>query len=54
MLGVNLLAYASGRKKGMDARIQADENVNNFGRNPIGEGKEEQVSLGWPPHPPSL
>ncbi|KAF8606126.1 DUF747-domain-containing protein [Ceratobasidium sp. AG-I] len=43
MLGVNLLAYASGRKKGMDARIQADEDVNKFGRNPIGEGKEEQV-----------
>ncbi|QRV96480.1 TAPT1-like protein [Ceratobasidium sp. AG-Ba] len=43
MLGVNLLAYAIGRKKGMDARIQADEDVNKFGRNPIGEGKEEQV-----------
>lgn len=43
MLGVNLLAYASGRKKGMDARIQADEDVNKFTRNPIGEGKEEQV-----------
>ena len=49
MLGVNLLAYASGRKKGMDARIQADEDVNKFGRNPIGEGKEEQVC--WVGHP---
>ncbi|KAG8745403.1 hypothetical protein FRC10_008113 [Ceratobasidium sp. 414] len=43
MLGVNLLAYAIGRKKGMDARVRADEDVNKFGRNPIGEGKEEQV-----------
>ncbi|KAG8790532.1 hypothetical protein FRC12_011675, partial [Ceratobasidium sp. 428] len=43
MLGVNLLAYAMGRKKGMDARALADENVNKFGRNPIGECKEEQV-----------
>ncbi|KAG9123524.1 hypothetical protein FRC07_014829 [Ceratobasidium sp. 392] len=43
MLGLNLLAYAMGRKKGMDARVQADEDVNKFGRNPIGEGKEEQV-----------
>ncbi|KAJ1305721.1 hypothetical protein OPQ81_010455 [Rhizoctonia solani] len=43
MLGVNLLVYATGRKKYMDARIQEDEDVNKFGRNPIGEGKEEQV-----------
>ncbi|KAG8683651.1 hypothetical protein FRC09_015941 [Ceratobasidium sp. 395] len=43
MLGVNLLAYATGRKKGMDARALADEDVNKFGRNPIGESKEEQV-----------
>ncbi|CAE6379047.1 unnamed protein product [Rhizoctonia solani] len=43
MLGVNLLVYATSRKKYMDARIQEDEGVNKFGRNPIGEGKEEQV-----------
>lgn len=42
MLGVNLLVYASGRKKDMDARVQADEAVNKYGRNPIGESREEQ------------
>ncbi|KAG8743630.1 hypothetical protein FRC11_013803, partial [Ceratobasidium sp. 423] len=43
MLGVNLLVYATSRKKYMDARMKEDEDVNKFGRNPIGEGKEEQV-----------
>ncbi|CAE6468653.1 unnamed protein product [Rhizoctonia solani] len=43
MLGVNLLVYATSRKKYMDARVKEDEDVNKFGRNPIGEGKEEQV-----------
>ncbi|CEL54096.1 Protein TAPT1 homolog OS=Schizosaccharomyces pombe (strain 972 / ATCC 24843) GN=SPBC13G1,05 PE=1 SV=1 [Rhizoctonia solani AG-1 IB] len=43
MLGVNLLVYATSRKKYMDARVQDDEDVNKFGRNPIGEGKDEQV-----------
>ncbi|KAF8697768.1 Eukaryotic membrane protein family, partial [Rhizoctonia solani] len=42
MLGVNLLVYATSRKKHMDTRAQEDEDVNKFGRNPIGEGKEEQ------------
>ncbi|QRW24271.1 TAPT1-like protein [Rhizoctonia solani] len=42
MLGVNLLVYATSRKKYMDTRVQEDEDVNKFGRNPIGEGKEEQ------------
>ncbi|CAE6495394.1 unnamed protein product [Rhizoctonia solani] len=43
MLGVNLLVYATSRKKYMDARTKEDEDVNKFGRNPIGEGKEEQA-----------
>ncbi|GAB1524061.1 hypothetical protein RhiTH_007213 [Rhizoctonia solani] len=42
MLGVNLLVYATSRKKHMDTRAQEDEDVNKFGRNPIGEGNEEQ------------
>ncbi|QRW24996.1 hypothetical protein RhiXN_06945 [Rhizoctonia solani] len=37
MLGVNLLVYATSRKKYMDTRVQEDEDVNKFGRNPIGE-----------------
>ncbi|CAE7225949.1 unnamed protein product [Rhizoctonia solani] len=43
MLGVNLLVYATSRKKYMDARVKEDEDVNKFGRNPIGEGKDEQA-----------
>ncbi|KAG6865852.1 hypothetical protein C0991_011184 [Blastosporella zonata] len=42
ILGVNLVSYASRRRAGMEAREAADV-VNNFGRDPIGEGKEEQV-----------
>ncbi|KAG5638629.1 hypothetical protein H0H81_011348 [Sphagnurus paluster] len=42
ILGVNLVSYASRRRAGMDAREIADV-VNDFGRDPIGEGKEEQV-----------
>jgi len=42
MLGVNLVSYATQRRAGMEARAIADV-VNDFGRNPIGEGKEEQV-----------
>jgi hypothetical protein len=42
ILGVNLVSYAAQRRAGMEARAAADV-VNNFGRNPIGEGKEEQV-----------
>lgn len=44
ILGVNLLSYATRRHVGMDARAAADA-VNDFGRDPIGEGKEEKVSL---------
>ena len=42
MLGVQLLSYATRRRAGMEAREAADA-VTNFGRNPIGEGKEEQA-----------
>lgn len=42
ILGVNLVSYASRRRAGMEAREAADA-VNDFGRDPIGEGKEEQV-----------
>lgn len=44
ILGVNLLSYATRRHVGMDARTAADA-VNDYGRDPIGEGKEEKVSL---------
>jgi hypothetical protein len=44
MLGVNLVSYAAQRRAGMETRAAADA-VNDFGRNPIGEGKEEQVRL---------
>ncbi|PCH43740.1 DUF747-domain-containing protein [Wolfiporia cocos MD-104 SS10] len=42
ILGVKLLSYASMRRAGMGMREEADK-VNDFGRNPIGEGKEEQM-----------
>lgn len=42
ILGVNLLSYATHRRAEMGARERADR-VNDFGRDPIGEGKEEQV-----------
>jgi len=41
ILGVNLLSYATRRHVGMDARTAADA-VNDYGRDPIGEGKEEK------------
>ncbi|OBZ68004.1 Endoplasmic reticulum membrane protein 65 [Grifola frondosa] len=41
MMGVHLLTYATRRRAGMEAREAADV-VNDFGREPIGEGKEEQ------------
>ena len=43
IVGVNLLSYATRRRAGMDARAAADS-VNDYGRDPIGEGKEEKVS----------
>ncbi|KAG6902103.1 hypothetical protein C0995_004283 [Termitomyces sp. Mi166 len=42
ILGVNLVSYASKRREGMEAREAADV-INNWGRDPIGEGKEERV-----------
>ncbi|KAF7321257.1 hypothetical protein MKEN_00645400 [Mycena kentingensis (nom. inval.)] len=42
ILGVNLVSYATKRKAGMEAR-EAEDAVNDFGRDPIGEGKEEQA-----------
>ncbi len=44
ILGVNLISYATRRRAGMEARTAADI-VNHFGRDPIGEGKDEQVSV---------
>lgn len=41
-MGVNLVIYAIKRRAGMDAR-EAEDAANDFGRPPIGEGKEEQV-----------
>ena len=42
IIGVNLVGYATRRRAGMEEREAADA-VNDFGRDPIGEGKEEQV-----------
>lgn len=42
IVGVNLVSYATRRRAGMEEREAADA-VNDFGRDPIGEGKEEQV-----------
>ncbi|KAI0655987.1 eukaryotic membrane protein family-domain-containing protein [Cubamyces menziesii] len=42
ILGIYLLTYATRRRAGMEAREEADK-INDFGRNPIGEGKEEQA-----------
>lgn len=43
IVGVRLLSYATKRRAGMEARAAADV-INDFGRDPIGEGKEERVS----------
>lgn len=43
-MGVNLVAYASERRVGMEAREEEDK-INDFGRDPIGEGLEERVRL---------
>jgi hypothetical protein len=44
ILGVNLISYATRRRAGMEAREAADV-VNDFGRDPIGEGEEEKVGI---------
>ncbi|KAF9448208.1 DUF747-domain-containing protein [Macrolepiota fuliginosa MF-IS2] len=41
ILGVNLITYATRRQAGMEEREAVDA-VNNFGRDPIGEGEEER------------
>lgn len=41
-MGVNLVSYATRRRAGMEAR-EAEDTINDFGRDPIGEGKEEQI-----------
>ncbi|PFH52090.1 hypothetical protein AMATHDRAFT_74569 [Amanita thiersii Skay4041] len=42
IVGVNLLSFATRRYEGMEARSTADT-INDFGRDPIGEGKEERM-----------
>ncbi|TDL24170.1 DUF747-domain-containing protein [Rickenella mellea] len=42
IIGVNLISYASRRRAGMEAREEEDR-VNDFGRDPIGEGKDERM-----------
>jgi hypothetical protein len=44
IIGVNLVSYAIRRQAGMEAR-KAEDAVNDFGRDPIGEGKEEQACI---------
>ncbi|KAH7914117.1 eukaryotic membrane protein family-domain-containing protein [Hygrophoropsis aurantiaca] len=41
LLGVNLISYATRRRTGMEARA-AEDVINDFGRDPIGEGREER------------
>ena len=41
-MGVRLLGYATKRRAGMEQR-KVDDKVNDFGRDPIGEGGEERV-----------
>lgn len=53
-MGVYLVGYATRRRAGMEAR-EAEDVVNDYGRDPIGEGQEERVSyiyiLWTDPHP---
>ncbi|KAG8213841.1 DUF747-domain-containing protein [Butyriboletus roseoflavus] len=41
LLGVNLISYAGSRRAGTEARAVADH-INDFGRDPVGEGMEER------------
>lgn len=43
-MGLNLLAFAHGRQARMDQREQEDR-INDFGRKPIGDSLQEQVSF---------
>jgi hypothetical protein len=42
IIGINLVHYAVGRRAGMEAHEKEDA-VNDFGRDPVGEGPEERV-----------
>jgi hypothetical protein len=42
-MGVYLVSYATRRRAGMEVH-EAEDVVNDFGRDPIGEGREERVS----------
>jgi hypothetical protein len=42
IVGINLISYATRRRASMEEREAADV-VNDFGRDPIGEGPEERV-----------
>lgn len=44
IIGVNLVSYATKRRANMEAVEEADK-INDFGRDPIGEGKDERVSV---------
>jgi hypothetical protein len=44
IMGVNLISFATHRRADMERR-EAEDVVNDFGRNPIGESKDEQVSF---------
>lgn len=46
IIGVYLLEYAKRRQMGMEVRKKQDV-VNDFGRDPIGEGKEERVGASF-------
>ncbi|KAG8836368.1 hypothetical protein FRC17_005654 [Serendipita sp. 399] len=41
IMGINLVTYATQRRADMEQR-EADDAINDFGRNPIGESKDEQ------------
>ncbi|KAK7472524.1 hypothetical protein VKT23_000639 [Stygiomarasmius scandens] len=42
IIGINLISYATRRRAGMEAR-EAEDAINDFGRDPIGEGKDERI-----------
>jgi hypothetical protein len=42
IMGVRLLGYATKRRAGMEQR-KTEDKINDFGRDPIGEGDEERV-----------
>ncbi|KAF9643793.1 DUF747-domain-containing protein [Thelephora ganbajun] len=42
IMGVRLLGYATKRRAGMEQR-RVDDKINDFGRDPVGEGDEERV-----------